>query len=450
MRILRKDEYINVGKFKIVLYLLGFVSFTAMVIMKYDSVFKITMLLPVCYMICVSFFVKQGMGDGIGAISIIVMYAFRMCVLPILCAYGNFWLEPAREVYIGYYGISILLSCFECALVFGALSYFYKYYTRLIPREKLRKKKNIVIAAFLTVMLLICGCLYLINKDFILYFRLIFAEKDGKLINETVHYLQSYGSSYYLLVVIDLIIRPIIAFVITGYFIKNNNFFGVLLIGIINFVFVTDRRIISFLIGGCCIIQLLLYLKQDLFRKIFYVLIGVLALITIGYCFYGTNEAYLVARKFQRYFSGPTLTAIGIAVNRNFSQGPIVFLKLLFNDSILLTGLFHSLETPDYVMQLCGPAGYSIWTPMMIGSIQYFSVFAPVAIVLIVHFVAKCDYAARNTKSNLHKLMMNYLSISVAVYMIMYTVELIFYTIIFFGSLYKILIWADRKIKRKE
>lgn len=83
---------------------------------------------------------------------------------------------------------------------------------------------------------------------------------------------------------------------------------------------------------------------------------------------------------------------------------------------------------------------------MMIGSIQYFSVFGPIAVVLIVNFVAKCDYRARNSKSDLHKLMMNYLSVSVAVYMIMYTVDLIFYTIIFFGTLYRLLIWMDKKI----
>ncbi len=83
---------------------------------------------------------------------------------------------------------------------------------------------------------------------------------------------------------------------------------------------------------------------------------------------------------------------------------------------------------------------------MMIGSVQYFSIFAPIVIIVIVNFIVKCDWTARNSESNMHKLMANYLSISVAIYMVMYTVDLIFYTIIFFGILYKMLIWLDKKI----
>ena len=86
---------------------------------------------------------------------------------------------------------------------------------------------------------------------------------------------------------------------------------------------------------------------------------------------------------------------------------------------------------------------------MMIGSIQYFGILAPIAIIIIVWFVAKCDYIAMISESGLYKLMMNYLSVSVAVYMVMYSVDLIFYTILFFGGFYRILMWLDRKIVRK-
>ncbi|RAZ94073.1 hypothetical protein DK853_37040, partial [Klebsiella oxytoca] len=75
-------------------------------------------------------------------------------------------------------------------------------------------------------------------------------------------------------------------------------------------------------------------------------MIGIVGVLTVVFCFYGTTEPYLIARKFQRYFSGPTLTAVGIVINQNFTQGPIVFLKRLFNDSIILTGLFQTFELP--------------------------------------------------------------------------------------------------------
>lgn len=441
---MQERQYINIGQFKIVLYLLGTVSFVAMIMMEYDSVFKITMLLPACYLVCLFFFVKPNMGNGIGKVAIIVMYAFRMCILPVLCAYGNFWLEPKRSVYIQYYGEAIGLSCFECFLVFGSLYYFHQHYRKRISPIGSPQKKNLLLKIFAAILLSISCCLIIRNPDFLSYFRPLIAEGDGITVYNTVVHLQSYGFRYYLLLLVDVILRPVLAFMATDYFLKRDKKFSALLVGGINVFFVTDRRILSLLIGGCCVVQILLYLKQGIVKKALYVLIGVLGIVTICYCFYGTTEPYLIARKFQRYFSGPTLTAIGIAVNQTFRLGPVAFLKRLFNDSIILTGLFRSFEVPEYAVQLSKSS--SIWTPMMIGSIQYFSIFAPVIIILIVWFVIKCDYISISSDSGVYKLMVNYLAISVAIYMIMYPVELIFYMILFFGGLYKILIWLDRRI----
>lgn len=443
-------QYLDVKQIKIMLYVLAAASFFCMIVMKYDREFKLTALLPVCYFMSVCFFIQQNVGDGIGGIAVIVVYAFRMCILPVLCAYGNFWLEPEKNIYIEYYNEAVLLICFEDILVFSALFFLNKYYRKQKKPVMINRQHNFVIKSMIIFLLFLCIILVAGNTDFLSYFRPIIEEDSGLNIAETVQHLQSFGFAYYLLMLIDLIIRPLLSFWVTGYFLKKDNKLGLCMamaVGIVNVIVVSDRRIISLLVGGCCMAQILLYIKQDIVKKMIYLLIAVMALVTVCYCFYGTNEPYLIARKFQRYFSGPTLTAIGIAVNDNFVQGPVIFFKRLFNDSIILTGLFHSLETPSYVIQMCGTAGHGIWTPMMIGSIQYFSIFAPVCVVAMVGFIMKCDCIARNSKSDLHKLMMNYLSISVAVYMVMYTVELIFYTMIFWGFFYTVIIWFDRKIK---
>lgn len=442
-----ESQYIRINQIKWVLYLLACTSFVAMIVMEYDSEFKITMLLPVCYIISLFLFVKPSMGDGIGRVGIIVMYAFRMCILPVICAYGNFWLEPEKSVYIEYYGEGILLTCLECMIVFAAMFCFYQYYRDRLPRKRPPGKKNLVVKILIFVSLAIVACLFILNPDLTANYRLLIAEEDGLSVYNTVKHLHDIGFMYYLLLLIDVIARPILSFLATDYFLKKDKKIGVIVVGIINVLIVTDRRILSLLIGGCCLVQLLPYIKQGIFKKAFYAIIGILGVFTVVYCFYGTTEPYLIARKFQRYFSGPTLTAVGIAVHQNFTQGPIVFLKRLFNDSIILTGLFQTFELPDYTSLLKG--GNGLWTPMMIGSIQYFGILAPIAIIIIVWFVAKCDYIAVNSESALYKLMMNYLSISVAIYMVMYSVELIFYTILFFGGFYRILMWLDRKIVRK-
>ncbi len=444
-----KKVYLNIREIKFLLFMLSIASAFSLIIMKYDLEFKITLLLPICYFICLLAFIQNNIGDGIGGIAIIVMYAFRMCILPILCAYGNFWLEPEKSIYIAYYNGAIFLTCFECFLVFCSFYFWNKHYKKvLVKREPIKNRKFVIKVAILSLAFVII-ILFIKNKELLSYFRFITAEEDSYAISDVVLKLQSFGTSYYLLILVDIIVRPLISFWATSHFLEKKSKFSmamVLVIGIVNIVFVSDRRILSLLIGGCCMVQLLPYMEKEIYRKVLYVFVVLMALLTICYFFYGTNEPYLIARKFQRYFSGPTLTAIGIAVKENFVQSPIDFFKRLFNDSILLTGLFYTIEIPDYVRQLCGPAGKSIWTPMMIGSVQYFSIFAPIVIIVIVNFIVKCDWTARNSESNMHKLMANYLSISVAIYMVMYTVDLIFYTIIFFGILYKMLIWLDKKI----
>ena len=440
-----------------VINLISIVSAFALIFMNYDLEYKWVILLPIVYALSVHFFLKRFMLCGIGSVALVGMYAFRMCLLPVLCAYGNFYIEPSKSIYLRYFGIAIILMCIECLIVFASLSYYSRKYSKRM--DKLRKYNDrgineSIIILFVVAALAVYAFIIFTHPGFLRshYHSLISSVDDASAFEMGNAALQDIGAAYYLAVILDLTARPITAFVLVNWVLKKNSKIGIILsifIGLFNILWISDRRIISLLIGVCCLLQVILHIRSRLSKHALYWMIGVFGVLTIVYCFLGEDTPIRVARKFQRYFSGPSLTAIGVAVYNKYLQTPIDFFKLLFNDSLLLTGLFDSFPVRNYVLELCGPSGYSIWTPMFIGAIQYFHILAPLLIVGVVKFLVYTDYRSQTSESDLRKMMLNYLTIAISVYMVMYSLELVYYNIIFIGGFYYLLLSINNRITLK-
>ena len=446
--------YIPSKLLKKIIFLLSLVSMTALILMDYDFEYKCIIILPVCYMISFILFINKMQLWGIGSIALVVMYAFRMCILPVLCAYGNFYLEPNKSIYMEYFLIAILLMCIECFIIFATQLHYIKKYQNEI--EQLNKYKNMVDNEFMIILFAIVAFLFYsfiiyTHPGFLLahYYFLGASEDDVALAEMENNVFQNMGPEYYLTVILDITFRPILSFALVDWLLKKRNKCGIIiafLIGVFNVVWISDRRIISLLVGLSCMTQVLINVKNKITRQLVYISVIALAIITIYYCFLGEDTPLRIARKFQRYFSGPSLTAIGVAVYTNYIQTPIEFFKLLFNDSILLTGLFGKNEVKNYVIELCGPAGRSIWTPMFIGAIQYFHILAPLLLVIVVKYLVYTDYRAAIACSTLQRMMFNFLTISLSVYMIMYSLELVYYNMVFIGGLFYLLIFFNSRL----
>lgn len=438
---MQRNKYANISVIKKMLYVLSLISYFCLIFMEYDKEFKCTQLLPICYALCVFFLTKNRYTIGLGGVVLIGTYAFRMCLLPVICAYGNFYLEPARSTYIEYYFSAIILMCIECVIVFGSLTFFEKiYFMRQEIQRENSKKGNIVKYAMIIGVFVLFGC-YFLEPELFGRYGLIGIDPETEM-------LEIYGALYYITMLLDILFRPLLAFVLVDFFLSKNTRWGVLLscfIAILNMLISTDRRVFSLLIGATCLFYILAYGRIKINKKLMYLLIGVGAIFTIVLCFSGENTPLRIARKFQRYFSGPTLTAIGIAVWLKFPQNILTFISKLLNDSIIFTGIYGAIPLTNYVIELCGTAGKSIWTPMTIGSIQYFGIFFPLPLVFAVWFIVYCDYKSNVTEKKLHVLIYDYLVISIGIYMVMYTVELVIHNIIFIGSFYRILLFLDKK-----
>lgn len=449
-----QDKYISFSSVKTILNILAFICLFALIFMHYDAEFKWVILLPVTFIFLINIFSGLKIINGIGCIFLIGMYCFRMCLLPVLCAYGDFYIEPSRDIYIENFWIAITLMCIECTIVFCALAYYSAKYYLIFKTKKIKGnyRHNDSVIVFFALICLIAYITVLISHPGFLkchYHFLIGTLNDEQSFEQNHIQLQNLGAVYYLMVIIDLVGRPIISFVIVKWALDKKTKSGILfacIIGLLNVLIISDRRILSFLVGICCFLQILLELKSGYVKRLIYILIVVLGVITIFYCFIGEDTPIRVARKFQRYFSGPSLTAIGCTVFEKYLQTPVEFIKLLFNDSILCTGLFGTIKTVDYVELLCGSSGRGIWTPMFIGAIQYFHFLAPILICIIVKYITYTDYVSQIEESTIQKMMMNYLTISVSIYMVMYSIELICYNIIFIGGVYYLLRYFNRRL----
>lgn len=433
---------------KILLVSVAIASFFAMVSIKYDADYKYTCLLPLMYLFSVLFLVNNNVFKyGAGSLSICIFYCFRMCILPVVCAMGNFYLEPYKGDYIDKYNEGILLTSFENCIVFCSLSFYYNLYRlkqHKFPQYSKINSHNIIyyIIIFLTIYIVFVYFIYGIH-----YFQFITRQIAVQDILMQVGNYESLGAIWYITDMICTLWRPLVSFTLIYILtIKRSKLSLILifLIAVLNILFLSDRRIYGLLVGGVCFYQLLSLITNRNIKKIILlsVVSGICLTITIG--FYGSVEEgwWMIARTFQRYFSGPTLTAMALKVNDIYGNHFFDFFKLLYNDFQLFTGLFGRIDMPDYYYTVFGMSR-GLWTPMTAGALRYFGIFFPCVIVLIVRYIVYCDFIATSLKDNLYKMIMSFIAISLACYMVMYSLELIIYFILSYAMILRLIIYVD-------
>jgi hypothetical protein len=420
--------------------------------LDYDRDFFSTAFLPLCYLLSMLFINANVVRAGPGALSVMAAYCFRMCVLPIVLALGNFYLEPCKFDYIHKYNLAILLMCIENLLVFVALLYYTNYYdrklktnvridSRNIPKHYIIKWAIAILSFFLLLTLIM-------NLELKNYYLFITSGIDSVF---RVDELRQIGPSWYLFDFIANIWRPLISFTLLYSLSKKLskiNIVLIILIMVINIVVVSDRRIYSLLIGIACFYQLLPIINTKKIKILLTIALLSLIVLSLKVFFYDAHNAgadWLLARTFQRYFSGPTLTAMALEINEQFGIQFFDFFKILLNTSFMYSGVFGKISLPDYYYSIFGPGSKSIWTPMTAGSIRYFSIFFPLIIIFIVRYIAKLDYEIKKTNDRLYKTIYTFIAVAISVYMVMYSIHLIIYYIIVFIVIYHLLIALDSK-----
>ncbi|MCI8661620.1 MAG: hypothetical protein HFG54_15485 [Lachnospiraceae bacterium] len=441
--IVERNRYIKENTIRIAMYAMGCFSFVFLIGAAYDSKYRITAILPMVYMMAVTLFIRKYNLKGIGSTLFVLAYGFRMCLLPVICACGNFYSGVPENLYINYYPEAILLMCFENLYVFGIFSYYTRKARKAYTITQKYQENNSVILVFAIIAVIISIFILLKNPTIALRFR--FLLKNKAVVKQSISFG---GPAYYLFIMLEVFAKPIVVITLVSIALKRKTKirYGLaILISILNILIVSDRRILSILAGGVCMLEILYSLRTKLEKRIIYLILMILTIMTVVYCFYGENTGIRIARKFQIYFAGPALTAIGAYIADNYQQGPMVFIKRLFNNSFLLTGLYHPLEIVNYLGKII--PGASVWTPPMIGSIQYFGILGPLLYIPVIKYFVAMDFRSRRTQSTVKRMIYNYLTLSMSVYIIAYQMEHLYYYMLTFGGLYNALIYFDNWYK---
>ena len=433
------------------LAIFALMSFYLMMTLKYDPDFRFTAVLPLTYFFVLTLIVRNYVyNSGLGASALFYFYTFRMCLLPLVCALGNFYLEPDKNDYIRYYNWGIVLICIECIIVFLSLKYFTNYFKKKEWKAKIIEStqskhqiiKWVVVLLTLAVIILQAG----LKVD---YYTPITSQADEILMSEIAE--PSTGAWWYITDMLSTWWRPLITITLISFLLRKNvrySYFWIVIVAIVNIYFMSDRRIHALLVGGFALYYAMFLTKSVFVKRTISMFLVAGALTTLFFGFYGSatsNNMEVVARTFQRYFSGPTLNALSLRVFDSIGIRPMEFICLFLNDFQTFTAVYGTIQLPDYYMSAYGMS-YGLWTPVTVGSLSYFGVFFPLPLVFFVYYIKRCDYYAAHISSLTYKMMYYFIGVCVSCYMVMYTVELIFYFIIVTGTLFRALVYYDQRV----
>lgn len=438
--------------YKKALLVLSVVSMFMMTIMDYDADYKITILMPLVYCFLTGVYFKEDkLNYGPCSKALMGFYGFRMCVLPVLCAYGNFWLEADKSLIMTKYNLGILYICIEFLVVILSLLYYNRKFndSRLflsnsnrvnVPRHSLFTK------AVLALSLLFIFLFIFIGPD---YFHFITSEMDEVLREEEP---VGHSGFWYLEDFVCILARPLLSFLIVCYCLKKKNpkgYFIIFFVILFNFLFVSDRRIFSLLISGTCIYYIISTTRNKKFRITLNVIMTIGAIFMIYAClFFQINAGEeMLSRTVQHYFSGPSLNALALIANEKYSYTITHFLKLMWNCSFILCAFFSSFPgTKEYEMIF----GFVAWTPMFMDCVRYFGVLAPLFLIIFVKFIVNCDRRIKNTNETLYKMTYMFLGITTSCYMIMYNLHLVLYFLLSSNLIYRYLMGDLFKTSKKK
>lgn len=432
---------------KIALLIASIISVSLILNLSFDRDYWATVLLPVIYGLGILLFFKPDIYKyGPCSICLIFFYAFRMCLLPVICAWGNFYMEISKNLYIQYYTASILLMCLEFLIVILSTNYFCKRTLKknIIIIESINHKLLNVSA--LSFAIIIVAGLVLIAPN---YFHFILGEVDeDPFAIETVH-----QGMWYVLDLACTLGRPLVCFVLVYYGMSKGKVGGYIIVAVVivsNFLFLTDRRIFSFLISGVCLYYVLLTVKSKFISRTLLSVLGLAAVAAIYVSFYyqfGEGNEF-ISRTFEHYFSGPSLTAIGLVANNSVDYKMTDFFNFLFNDFHVLNVIFGKYQVTNFYDDVFG-FSKGFWTPMFVGGIRYFGILAPLFIVGFTKFIVFCDYKTRCYKDHLAQMIYVFMGVALSCYMIMYMLELILYYLMTTVVLYSLLVhYSNRRDKK--
>jgi len=437
------------------------VFFLIMPITKFYSLIKIV---PFSYSVFLFVFMFNKKIIGFGSLSVIILYFFRMVIMPIIVAYGNFYQSADFVYYSSNFNLACLMMVLESFTVLISLYIFQLIYFKKINNLKpinnniftgLSFKNNTFIYIILLITLTMSIIILILFPDLKNYFQLIWENNNQynlklSLLKESIVKL---GPIYYIFKKIVEFIRPLIffftiTFIITNQNIKHKLFYSLIVVGV-SISVITVERIHSYFITIICLYNILLNFNyKTIYLKFFSIVMSIFMLIYGLNKFSSSGNPKSVARAYQIYFGGPVVMAIGLGIDADF---PIkYFLNEIYNGSMLLTGLFGQRVTSyDLINSVVNESAKGTFFSFIVQSKFYFGILAPLTIIFVVWIITKTDFLAETSSNFFYKMVYQYISFSIATFLIMYSFTMVFNYVLYTILFYLFMIFIDKRLDFK-
>lgn len=443
----RIQEFIHIKYIFLVLLLINMISFICLLTMQIDNVHKIIILMPLSFMF-MCFLINYNKDIvGINSGIIIALYLFKLAIMPVLFAAGDFYTDTSYDLYIQNWNRACVFTVIEVICVITSIKYWQFFFRKRTRKGyEVSSYKNYEFIKVCIIMLFLASILVFIVMPEIKYL-FHFAWKK-----ENITVVAKMGGPIYYLYKKSLdILRPL-AVLYFYTLAKNCKTNGKKIIGIIlilsSCLVWTDNRIIILITALTIIINLLISQKGFIVSilKPFSIIgtFGVVFLILMTTSSAGSLTG--TVRAVDRYFGGYMIMAMNGSI---VLDNPLeIFFADIWNGSVILTGIFGAkIDSTVILNETVNPEAVGSFFQSFMQSQKMFGIFAFIPILLIVGYIIYMDYLSQTEKSDLYKLVYSYLGISSSIYMIMYTMTMQLNFIIYNAMPLIIILYMSKRAK---
>lgn len=428
------------------LYLGIIISFLCLLFMDIEKPYTSVRVLPLFYFMGFVLFART---EGLSRFSsslLIALYFFKMAILPVLLAYGDFYSEIYPSIYLPHWNEAIFYSIIEWFTVIITLNVslkLYKNHSRRVVVLKNKSKKrpslNLTFPIMLGLLALMLIMLIVLNRDLLNYTYFIWQS----------HTEATPGPTYYIYMVFFEIFR-ITSILYTVHFLYEKKipfmrFFSALLL-LLNLSVMSSFRIISVFIFIVAYIYMAYrdrkYLKWYIFTLFFFFISFVLLTFIVTS---NMKNSMMISRVFNIYFGGYMTMATGLSID--MSNSLTIFFNDLWNGNLLLTAIWGGKYSSTDVMNAnVNKTAIGTFYQMYVQSKAFFGVFAPLPIAFLTWFVTFIENKFVFDSDLFHKTLYLFVIISVSIFMIMYSLTMILNFILYRMMIIFLMIYIDNRI----
>lgn len=445
------DVNIYMSKLTIKTFIFIGVIFSAILLalMEIQDEYSAIRVLPYAYGLLLAIVIRNENYSKFGSLALIILYFFKMCILPIVLAYGEFYSQIDRNIYMPHWNEAIYYAIIEWLTVSLSILIYRYFFNRKLARKlksiegmkRINKKyeKNLTIPFILITMFIFQILLIVINRDLLNYTYFIWESATAT----------QYVPTYYLYKITFEVFRIMFVLYLVyilfekGFIFKRTISF--LILGV-NIIIMSEFRIIGIFI----LIVAYLYMgyKDKGYAKYYIFSLIIIASSLIIFIFIYTSSMQtnlMISRVFNIYFGGYMVMATGLSID--MKNGLEIFFNDIWNGNLLLTAIWGTKYSSTDIMNAnVNREAIGTFYQLYVQSKAFFGYFAPLAVSFCIWFIFYIEHKLTLDQNTFHKVLYLFIIISTSIFIIMYSFTMVVNFILFRMMFILLIIYINRRI----